>query len=115
MVLADPIQLARVIENLLSNAIRHNAAGTEVALMMVREAGVAYVVVADTGEPIGENPEDLFQPFTRGDAARSAKGGSGLGLSICKRVADMHGFGLSLVQPYGRFPKAFVLQCPVED
>lgn len=111
---ADPVQLARVVANLLSNAIRHNEPGTEVALMMVRQAGAVFVVVADTGAPIAENPEDLFQPFTRGDAARSAKGGSGLGLSICKRVADMHGFGLSLVQPYGRFPKAFVLQCPVE-
>ncbi|MBO4365931.1 MAG: HAMP domain-containing histidine kinase [Eggerthellaceae bacterium] len=114
VVQADPVQLARVVANFLSNAIRHNEPGIEVALMMVRQAGVAYVVVADTGAPITDNPEDLFQPFTRGDASRSAKGGSGLGLSICKRVADMHGFGISLVQPYGRFPKAFVLQCPVE-
>ena len=115
MVEADPVQLGRVMANLLSNAIRHNEAGVEVALMTVRQAGMVYVAVADTGLPLTEDPDDLFQPFTRGDAARSARGGSGLGLSICKRVADMHGFGLTLVQPYGRFPKAFVLQCPVED
>ena len=115
MVEADPVQLGRVMANLLSNAIRHNEAGVEVALMTVRQAGMVYIAVADTGLPLTEDPDDLFQPFTRGDAARSARGGSGLGLSICKRVADMHGFGLTLVQPYGRFPKAFVLQCPVED
>ena len=115
MVDADPVQLGRVVANLLSNAIRHNAAGTEVALMTVRQAGMVYVAVADTGAALTEDPDDLFQPFTRGDASRSAKGGSGLGLSICKRVADMHGFGFTLVQPYGRFPKAFVLQCPVDD
>ena len=110
---ADSVQLARVVANLLVNALRHNRAGAEIALMLVRRAGVAYVIVADTGEPIPGNPDDLFQPFVRGDAARQSTGGSGLGLSICKRIAEMHGYDLSLVQPYGRFTKAFVLQCAV--
>ena len=113
MVRADPVQLARVVANLLTNAVRHNLPGTEIALLLVRQAGVAYVMVADTGEPIPGNPDDLFQPFSRGDAARSDAGGSGLGLSICKRIADLHGYDLSLVQPYGRFSKAFVLRCDV--
>ena len=112
-VLADPVQLGRVVANLLVNAVRHNSAGTEVALLLVRQAGVAYVVVADTGDPIPGDPEELFQPFVRGDAARSATGGSGLGLSICRRIAELHGYELALVQPYGRFAKAFVLRCAV--
>lgn len=112
---ADPVQLARVVANLLGNAIKHNEAGCEVALVLVHRAGRACVAVADTGKPITEDAEDLFQPFTRGDASRSTVGGSGLGLSICKRVADMHGFGLTLEQPYGHFPKAFVLQCPMKE
>lgn len=110
---ADPTQLARVVANLLSNAIRHNRAGTEIALALVRQVGVAYVVVADSGERIEGDPEELFRPFSRGDAARSESGGSGLGLSICKRIADLHGYELELVQPYGRFTKAFVLRCVV--
>ena len=110
---ADPVQLARVVANLLVNALRHNQAGAEIALMLVRRAGVAYVIVADTGEPIPGTPDDLFQPFVRGDAARRSTGDSGLGLSICRRIAEMHGYDLSLVQPYGRFTKAFVLQCAV--
>lgn len=112
-VLADPVQLGRVVANLLVNAVRHNSAGTEVALLLVRQAGVAFVVVADTGDPIFGDPEELFQPFVRGDAARSAAGGSGLGLSICRRIAELHGYDLALVQPYGRFAKAFVLRCAV--
>lgn len=112
---ADPVQLARVVANLLGNAVKHNEAGCEVALVLVRQAGMVHVAVADTGRPIADDAEDLFQPFTRGDASRSTVGGSGLGLSICKRVADMHGFGLTLEQPYGHFPKAFVLQCPMEE
>ena len=115
-VFADQVQLARVAANLITNAIRHNDAGTEVAVILVRQAAAAYVMVADTGIPIEGNADDLFQPFAQGDVVRStARGGSGLGLSICKRVADMHGFALSIAQPYGRFTKAFVLQCPVSE
>ncbi len=110
---ADDVQLGRVVANLLVNAVRHTEAGTEIALLLVREAGVAYVIVADTGAPISDDPATLFQPFSRGDAARVANGGSGLGLSICKRIADLHGYDLALVQPYGRFSKAFVLRCSV--
>lgn len=110
-VFADATQLGRVVSNLLINAVRHNQAGIEIALLLVRQAGVAYVIVADTGSKIEGDPEELFQPFSRGDAARSDTGGSGLGLSICKRVADLHGYDLMLTQPYGRFTKAFVLKC----
>ncbi|MBO4352280.1 MAG: HAMP domain-containing histidine kinase [Eggerthellaceae bacterium] len=112
---ADPLQLSRLIANLISNAVKHNGPGTEIALIMMRQAGVAYVMVADTGAPIMQSPDELFQPFTQGDASRSAKNGSGLGLSICKRIADMHDFDLSIAQPYGRFTKAFVLRCGVLD
>ena len=113
-VFADQVQLSRVVANLIANAIKHNQAGTEVAVILVRQAGSAFVMVADTGSPITGNADDLFQPFAQGDAARSsARDCSGLGLSICKRVADMHGFDLSIAQPYGRFTKAFVLQCPL--
>lgn len=116
MVDADPLQLERLIANLIGNAVKHNGPGTEIALILVRQAGVAYAIVADTGAPITQSPDDLFQPFTQGDSARSsAAGGSGLGLSICKRIADMHGFDLDVVQPYGRFTKAFALRCGVVD
>lgn len=111
-VYADPVQLGRVVSNLLVNAVHHNVAGTEIALALVRSAGVAYVVVADTGDPIEGDVSALFEPFSRGDAARSGSG-SGLGLSICKRIADMHGYSLTLAQPYGRFSKAFALGCTV--
>ena len=115
-VFADQVQLSRVVANLITNGIRHNDRGCEVAVILVRQAGTAYVMVADTGIPIEGNAEDLFQPFAQGDAVRSMeRGGSGLGLSICTKVADMHGFDLSIAQPYGRFTKAFVLKCPLME
>ena len=113
---ADPLQLSRLVANLIANAVKHNGPGTEIALILMRQAGAAFVMLADTGAPLPQDPNVLFQPFTQGDTSRSsAKSGSGLGLSICKRIADMHGFSLSVAQPYGRFTKAFVLQCGIVD
>lgn len=112
---ADPVQFARIVSNLIVNAIKHNEAGTEVSVLLVRQAAIAYVIVADTGTPLAGDAEALFQPFTQGDASRSAAEGSGLGLSICKRIAGMHGFDLAIAQPYGRFTKAFYLKCGIEQ
>lgn len=114
-VYADPTQLGRLVGNLLTNAIRHNPPGTVIVLYLTRRAGVALVYVADTGTPIEGDPERLFQPFARGDEARSGTGGTGLGLSIVARIAQMHGYQIALRQPCPPYAKAFVLQCPVED
>lgn len=110
---ADKAQIRRVVSNLLSNAIRHNPAGTRIVLALVRRAGIAEVVVADSGKPIEGDPQELFEPFARGDASRS-EGGNGLGLSIAKTIADMHGYSLTLQQPYGAYAKAFIVACSID-
>lgn len=109
-IMADASQMKRVVSNLLSNAMRHNPAGTNITLAMVRRAGIVQVVVADTGKSIEGNPQDLFEPFARGDASRSS-GGNGLGLSIAKTIVEMHGYTLTLQQPYGTYTKAFIVSC----
>ncbi len=99
---ADKLQLSRVITNLITNAIKHNSAGTRIGLALVRDGEKLRVIVADTGKPIDkEHAEHIFEPFVMGDESRSTKGGSGLGLSIVKKVVEMHGFSIRLVQqPY---------------
>ena len=110
---ADKTQIRRVVSNLLSNAIRHNPAGTRIVLALVHRAGVAEVVVADSGKLIEGDPQELFEPFARGDASRT-DGGNGLGLSIAKTIANMHGYRLTLQQPYGEYSKAFIMACSIE-
>lgn len=114
-VFADATQLRRLVGNLLANAISHNPKGTVIVLYLARKAGTAMVYVADTGVVIEGDVNQLFQPFTRGDAARSSSGGTGLGLSISHRIAEMHDYELSLIQPCRPYTKSFVLQCSVED
>ncbi len=113
-VYADEAQLRRAVGNLLANAQRHNPTGTRIELALGRRAGVADIIVADTGLAIEQDIEGLFEPFARGDASRSG-GGSGLGLSIVKGILDMHDYTIELRQPYGSFTKAFVVTCAIGE
>lgn len=111
---ADRAQAGRIFTNLITNAIRHNPQGTEIAVIGRRLAGVEYIAVADTGRTIEGDTAKLFDPFVKGDASRTGDKGSGLGLSISKKIAELHGWELTLQQPYEKYTKAFVL-CIPED
>ena len=112
VVSADRAQVSRVIGNLLTNAIRHNPAGTKIAVGVRRLAGMEMIAVADTGVTIEKDPKQLFEPFVKGDDSRSETKGSGLGLSIAKKIVDMHGWEIELRQPFGKYTKAFVISVP---
>ena len=112
----DAAQISRVLNNLLINAVRHNPSGTQIAVGVKQMAGMERIAIADTGVKIEKDPALLFQPFVKGDDSRQEKKGekkgSGLGLSIAKKVADMHGWELELAQPFGNYTKAFILSVP---
>ena len=76
----DKSQMTRVITNILNNALKYNDVGTKVSVTLDEEYRIC---IADTGRNIEpELAEHIFEPFSRGDKARSTRGGSGLGLSI---------------------------------
>lgn len=111
MISADRMQMSRVITNLMVNAIRHNQPGTKILLSMTERLGLVTVRVADTGNPIPEDiRETLFEPFSKGDKSRSDGKGSGLGLSIAKKVIDMHGCDLSLEDGPAGYTKSFTIK-----
>ena len=111
MINADRVQMSRVITNLMVNAIRHNQPGTKILLSLTERMGLVTVRVADTGNPIPEDiRETLFEPFSKGDKSRSDGKGSGLGLSIAKKVIDMHGYNLSLEEGPEGYTKSFTIK-----
>jgi heavy metal sensor kinase len=92
-VAADGGCLRQVVDNLLTNAIQYNRPGGRVDVRLTSEAGAAVLTVSDTGVgiPAADLPH-VFERFYRVDKARSrAVGGSGLGLSICRRIVHAHG------------------------
>lgn len=96
---ADRVQLSRVITNLITNAIKHNESGTSIGIYVIEDDDYIRIMVADNGKPIPEDKaETIFDAFVMGDESRSSRGGSGLGLSIARKVVEMHGWNIRLVQ-----------------
>jgi signal transduction histidine kinase len=89
----DSALLERLIENLLTNALRYNQLGGFVAVALERDAGIVRLAVANSGPPVAPDVvARLFEPFFRSDDSRSRdSGGAGLGLSIVAAVASAHG------------------------
>ena len=92
--------LHRALMNLVDNALRH--AGGEVEVAAARLDGQVALEVLDRGPGIAPGEVDrLKRPFTRLDAARSGRGGAGLGLAIVERVAHAHGGRFELAPRQG--------------
>ena len=92
--------LHRALMNLVDNALRH--AGGEVEVSASRLDGQVALEVLDRGPGIPDAEVDrLKRPFTRLDAARSGRGGAGLGLAIVERVAHAHGGRFELAPRQG--------------
>ena len=111
MVSLDRVQFSRVVVNLINNAMKHNEPGTTICLEMKPQKNNVQVVVSDNGGVIPEFiAEHIFEPFAMGDASRTAQSGSGLGLSIAKKIVEMHGWTLNLKQYYEDKRKAFIIE-----
>ena len=89
----DPIRLRQMLSNLVGNAIKFTDSGNIRLSGREAEDGRLEFVVADTGIGIAEHDRDkLFRPFTQVDgSATRAHGGSGLGLSIVRSLAELMG------------------------
>lgn len=88
-VLADRDQIARVVMNLLHNALKFTRKG-RIEILVEEEEGLARCAVTDTGPGIAaEDMPRLFQKFSQPGGANIVQG-TGLGLSICKEILDAH-------------------------
>lgn len=92
-VVVDPGRIARMLSNLVRNAVAHGDWGTEVVVGGGREeGGPVRLTVSDHGPDIPpELLPHVFERFVRGDAARGPGAGAGLGLSIVEEIARAHG------------------------
>ena len=111
----DSTRVRQVLTNLLTNAVKYNVERGSVRIMarVLKERGMVEVVVADTGLGMtSDQMAQLFQPFNRLGRERSAREGTGIGLVISQRLADLMGGSLTARSVAGQ-GSAFMLRLPV--
>lgn len=94
MVIADPEQMKRVINNIISNSVKYmDKPKGEIQIRILDEVDSIRVEIEDNGKGISQKDlQNIFDRFYRTDASRnSGTGGSGIGLSIVKKIIQDHG------------------------
>jgi PAS domain S-box-containing protein len=121
-VMADPLRILQILDNLVSNALKFTAEGSvEVGADLLGRAGNTDIVclsVKDTGIGIEQEAQQrLFQPFEQAGAATARLyGGTGLGLSISRRLAEMMGGTIQLESAPGNGTTvSLTLTLPIDD
>lgn len=109
----DSGKLRQILLNLVGNAVKFTDAGT-VTLTLTRTGGEALIQVRDTGPGIPpEQLDTIFEPFTQADSSTTrSKGGTGLGLSVSRRLAELLGGTLSVESAPGE-GSVFTLRLPL--
>lgn len=110
----DRHRIKQVLLNLLENAVAHTDRGGSITVKAGLQGGMIYISVADTGEGIpAEDLPLIFERFYRVDKSRArATGGSGLGLTIAKRLVEAHGGNITVNSQPGR-GSTFTFTVPV--
>jgi two-component system sensor histidine kinase ChiS len=111
---ASEEELKHVFLNLLDNAIKFNKRGGEVLIKARKKDGYIEVSVEDTGIGIAEDQlEKIFEPLTQLDPTTKRRyGGTGMGLTIAKRIVEMHGGKIFVESELERGSK-FIFTLPV--
>jgi len=103
--------LREAVGNLVSNALKYTPADGRVSVRVAVEGGTCFVTVTDTGIgiPEAELPY-VFEDFYRGKGAKE-RGGTGLGLTIARRIAELHGGSISVTSTPGE-GSTFTIRLP---
>ena len=113
-IVGDETLIIRMVNNLVSNAIRYNRPGGSAEVSLRKRGKYAVLTVRDTG--IGIRREDLgqiFSRFYRADRSRSSEG-TGLGLSMAAWIARVHGGSIRAESVYGE-GSVFTAELPIEE
>jgi PAS domain S-box-containing protein len=115
-VYVDPVRMAQVFGNLLTNAAKYTPANGRITLSVAREGAQVRVTVADTGIGIPAGSLDkVFDMFAQvGRHSGVAQGGLGIGLSLVRQLVQMHGGTVSVSSPGSGRGSNFVVQLPLQ-
>jgi len=112
---ADVTRIAQVISNLLNNAAKYTPAGGRIALSLREDAGMALITVSDSGVGIpADSLVSVFDMFKQVDRhMERAQGGLGIGLSLVRRLVEMHGGTVSAASAGAGHGSTFEVRLPL--
>ncbi len=117
----DPTRFVQVISNLLHNAVKFTPPGGSIYLSAHIESGRGHaapeVALSVTDSGIGISPElmpTVFDLFTQGNRG-SSQPGLGIGLSLARRLVEMHGGGISVASEGVGYGSRFTIRLPLSD
>lgn len=114
---ADLARLAQIISNLLNNAAKYTRADGRICLTAMRQGKDAVISVRDTGIGIPADMQPrIFEMFKQADRSRGqSKSGLGIGLTLAKRLVEMHGGTITVSSKGHGQGSEFVVRLPVAD
>jgi PAS domain S-box-containing protein len=114
--IADAVRLSQVLANLLNNSARYCDPGGHIALIAESDGARLTVRVEDTGRGIpSELLDAIFDPFVQGErSVDGASGGLGIGLTLVRRLVEMHGGSVEARSPGAGLGSEFVVTVPLE-
>jgi signal transduction histidine kinase len=106
------MQFRRVLENIVNNSVRYNKPGTTLYFDVNAGTSTVSILLGDNGTGIPEEVGNrVFEPFVVGEESRSRQG-SGLGLSVARRIVELHGGTLTLLRE-SKLKAAFYIVLPI--
>jgi PAS domain S-box-containing protein len=114
---ADPVRLAQIFGNLLNNSYKYTSPGGRVTVTTERQGDEAVVSVEDNGAGIPpEKLESIFEMFTQVDRSLElSRGGLGIGLTLVRRLVQMHGGSVEARSAGEGQGSRFVVRLPIAD
>jgi signal transduction histidine kinase len=110
---ADEAKLVQALGHMIDNALKFTSEGGRVTVLAARDIDHVEISVSDTGRGIdAADHERIFDAFTHGEDTPGTETGSGLGLALARRYAELHGGGLSVRSDLG-LGATFILRLPV--
>jgi hypothetical protein len=111
----DPVRLTQIFINLQTNAAKYNHEGGQITLRAQVEKTSVHIVISDNG--MGIEPQllpHIFELFTQGPRGLDrSQGGLGLGLTLVKKLVDLHGGEVAAYSPGAKQGSEFVFQLPL--